>query len=689
MSNWSPYPFVRLFASLALGIITSHYLTFSLAPLLYFLICSFTITALVSSFLLKSKASGIISLCLIFVIGFVRWQSYDQSEFLQKFEATLQKSKAYTARVTSPPAEKEKYLIYDVQTEQFALDSSEIEFEARIKLYIRKDSIKKTTPEYGDVLMIKGQPFRIPGPKNPHEFDYADYMKGQNIFFQQFVKSTDYHVIHKNTGSLVMNGIFDIRQRFESIIKSHVIEPDNQAIALALLIGQKDELSREIKQSYAAAGAMHVLAVSGLHVGIIYMLVMGVFKVFRSNPNVKIASSFLCIICLWLYALITGFSPSILRAVTMFSVIIFGQCLGRKSNIYNSMALSAFLLLFYNPNFLFSVGFQLSYLAVLGIVTFYNPLYNKFYFKYKVLDWVWSVTCLSISAQIATFPISVYYFHQFPTYFLISNLIVIPAAFCIMILGIATIIFGTTPIADFFGIGLEYFIAGLNQFVNWIYQLPISIIDWLYLTPTQTWLVYLSIILTFLFFTLKQFKYFLRASFFLSIAILLGFWNLFESQNQNRTVIYNVRGIHASDDIIGNRARLSTLQQVNNMQLVKYQIEPNRINSYLPRIKEYQLRDTTQFAIGDFGILRVRDEKQLFYLHKAINPEAIRLKIKTDYLIISNNSSQSLSELVDFFDFQQLIVDSSNDYYTSSRLKKQAEKLGIEIALVSEGAVEI
>ena len=688
MSIWSPYPFVRLVAALTAGIVLSHSFSFTIATEILIGTGGFALIGLVISFALKSKASGTITLLLFFLIGLSRWQLHDQKSSLPAIEQAINTTKAYSAEILSPPSEKEKYLIYNIKTIQLIGDSVKQNLAFEIKLYLKRNK-SLIKPKVGDILAIKGKPFRIPEPKNPHEFDYASYMGGQNIFYQHFIQPEGFQILRSNTGSIVIRAIYDIREKFETIIKNQISDSESRSIALALLIGQKDELSQDIKNSYAAAGAMHVLAVSGLHVGIIYLIIMGFFRPITKRPEENVFASFICIVCLWLYALITGFSPSILRAVTMFSVMIFGRCLGRRSNVYNSIALSAFILLFYNPNFLFTVGFQLSYLAVLGIVSIYQPLYNKLHFDSKALDWIWSITCISISAQIATFPISIYYFHQFPTYFLISNLIVIPAAFIVMLLGIGTILLNSIGYADLLGCGLEYLILSLNWVVEWIYRMPKSTIAWLYLTPGQTWLIYLAIILLMIFHARHNFKYLIRAFAVLFAAVFIGLWNLLEHSAQDRYIIYNVRGIHALDVISGNQAKLTTMKSIKDLELIKYQIDPNRISTYLPEINDYEVMDKRRFNIGEFGFLRVINNKKVFYLYAPIKPQNILLRIETDYLIISHNASNSINELQDFFIFQELIVDSSNDYRTVNALKKHATKQNVKISIVSEGAVEL
>ena len=240
----------------------------------------------------------------------------------------------------------------------------------------------------------------------------------------------------------------------------------------------KDELDFEVKQAYAAAGAMHVLAVSGLHVGIIFLILNTLLAILDTSKKGRIVKAIILLISLWSYAMITGLSPSVLRAATMFSFVIMGTVLNRSSSIYNTLAASAFFILIINPNLLFEVGFQLSYVAVLGIVYLQPLIYKRIYTRWWLLDKVWAITAVSIAAQIATLPLTLFYFNQFPVYFMLSNLLVIPSAAVILILGILLFIASPIPfISESIGWVLNKFIEGLNFGIKEIEVLPNSLIE--------------------------------------------------------------------------------------------------------------------------------------------------------------------------------------------------------------------
>ncbi|NJO90405.1 MAG: ComEC/Rec2 family competence protein, partial [Chloroflexia bacterium] len=225
---------------------------------------------------------------------------------------------------------------------------------------------------------------------------------------------------------------YDLRSSILSVYQSSGIQGDEFAILAALTLGVKDYLSDEIVEAYSDSGAMHVLAVSGLHVGILMAMLNMIFSFFWKRKKLLVLKSIIILVFLWLFALITGLAPSVTRSALMFSFFILSKNSGKRPSSYNSLAAAAFIILLFNPNALFHVGFQLSFLAVISILLFQQKLYRTIDIKNKYLDYFWQLTTVSLAAQIGTTPISIFYFHQFPIYALLTNIIVIPAAAIIL-----------------------------------------------------------------------------------------------------------------------------------------------------------------------------------------------------------------------------------------------------------------
>ena len=294
-----------------------------------------------------------------------------------------------------------------------------------VLLYLAKDSGIKI-PQYGDKIIFSNNLQQIKNSGNPGAFDYARYSAFHQLFHQAYLKKNDWHLIEHTKLAGYKSYIFDLREKIKNIIYNYIPGDDEKAIAVALLIGYKVDLDKDLVQAYSNAGVVHLIAISGLHMGIIYSILFWLFTKIPFVKRSKKARLVLILLCLWSFALLTGASGSVLRSAFMFSFIATGIAFNKKASIYNSMAASAFLLLCYNPFLLWDVGFQLSYFAVLGIVISQPFIVKWFYFKNKFVNAIWQLSSVSLAAQLFTFPICMYYFHQLPLLFLLSNLIAIP-----------------------------------------------------------------------------------------------------------------------------------------------------------------------------------------------------------------------------------------------------------------------
>jgi len=326
----------------------------------------------------------------------------------------------------------------------------------------------------GDRILVKSTFNLIQNKGNPGEFNAENYWKSKGVRYQCFGFSESVRLIEQCESNFFSEVIDGVRQYSIEMIQKFVSK-DAQGLAQAILLGDKSNLDIETKNSFANAGAVHVLAVSGLHVGIIAYLLNFIFQmIFKGNKrNVGIV---LIVAILWLYALITGFSPSVTRAVLMFSILIGAQLFSKNYHPINSLAFAALILLMWNPLYLFDPGFQLSFLAMLGIFLVYAQLENLVYIKQPILKKAWQGTAVGLSAQLLTFPLSLYLFFQFPNYFVLSNLGVMLFANIILAGGIALVVFGAIPFLNT-GIAwvLSVAILGLILIVDWVQSIPGSV----------------------------------------------------------------------------------------------------------------------------------------------------------------------------------------------------------------------
>ena len=328
----------------------------------------------------------------------------------------------------------------------------------------------------GQVIWVPKNPESLAPPTFPNEFDYKGYLASKGIHFRQF--------LGKNMLVLPVPQTFQfkfvlehLRHYFAKVIERYVIRPESKQIALALLLGQKESLGKEVKQAYSATGTQHILAVSGLHVGIIYSILLLPLTYFKQEGH-ALRKSYLILVMglIWIYALMTGFSPSVVRAVVMFSLVTLGQMRKRKPSIWNILSFSALLLLVLDPGVRTDLGFQLSYLAVAGIVGL-QPLILQVWSPHnRVLDYFWQMAAVTLAAQLITSPLTIHYFHTFPTYFLLANLLIVPLSYLILCVGVPFLLLAWIPfLGRVLGAIVDFLLLLQNEITYLIQDLPAAL----------------------------------------------------------------------------------------------------------------------------------------------------------------------------------------------------------------------
>jgi competence protein ComEC len=328
-------------------------------------------------------------------------------------------------QIMDPPIERENSYRMTAKIYQLHHDSICENWDANLLIYLAKSNgvahIKRD-----DVLYINGSMQMIQTPNAPGEFDMKTHYRRRGIALQMYADSAHWKHLHVPNDHSMKYHLEHWRQTALDQMKRHGIQDLEFGVLAALILGDTGDMDKELMSSYAAAGVVHVLAVSGLHVGLVYVLLAPLFRYLFGKSKGRWLRTLIPMAILWIYSLLTGGSPSVLRAAVMFSGFLFADNFAKHSNIYNTLASSAFILLCVHPAMLFELGFQLSYLAVIGIVVLQKPIYLLLEVRNKWLDKIWTMTAVSLAAQLVTLPMTLYYFHQFPNYFLGSNLFIIP-----------------------------------------------------------------------------------------------------------------------------------------------------------------------------------------------------------------------------------------------------------------------
>ncbi|MEM9895440.1 MAG: ComEC/Rec2 family competence protein [Bacteroidota bacterium] len=687
MYFWNAYPFIRFTAFFISGIlIYEHFdITTDLCLKVFFVSLILALTFRFfqnrihfrlrriltgSSALLAFMASG--AYCTYVHYGDLPDQHYsNQQQFIRGFSGII----------SSSATERTNYYRYDFTLHATLGDSIFRETSGVIHLYVRKDTThQKAKYRYGDRLLVEGAFFEIPGPKNPSEFDFKKYLERKKIYSQTFVEYNQIKLLSNDPPSFLLAGASELRASAERTIDRYVEQDRERGVAKALLLGIKDHIDADTKKAYSSSGAMHVLAVSGLHVGIIFLILQFLFGRLRNQGLIgKLTFACITVIIIWIYALVTGFSPSVLRAATMFTALSISQLIGNRGNIYNTLGLAAFVLLIADPYFIFSVGFQLSFIAVFGIVYLQPRLYQIILVPNVILDKIWSISCVSLAAQLATFPLTAYYFHQFPVYFLISNLLVIPAAFLLLSMGIAMLLSNAIipKVAEGIGMLIDKSIFFLNECLFWIQELPQSLITWIYLDRLDLILLYVVILVGLAFIHFRSFKALQIFSFLL---LLLAGNSLYRNYSQHHTqklVFYELRNRLAIDHIYGHQSQLY-LDRYNEaeLDLLSYQINPNRLSSgLLPITNNLQTFKEHGFVVSREISYGVISGKKIFIFDSTTFHLDFKEKISTDFIIINKNAVKSLKWLSKNFEFERIILGYGNNRYHRSNLLQEAEQL--------------
>lgn len=444
---------------------------------------------------LRWLGGSLITLILLLFgcISVTRYNEMNRADHFSKIKAQY-----LFLKISNEPVLKGDLLRFTATVEATLNDDKKTPASGTLLVTI-KDSLAKRF-YYGDELLIPAK-YNVPDPPfNPAEFNYKKYLANQNIYYQAFLYPHQYNLLGNNKGNPIIAYALRQRQRLVEKFKQNMHSPEAIAVASTLILGYKADLSSDVLQAYSKTGTIHVLSVSGAHVGIIYLLLTFSLGFLNRIKYGKVLKAVIIIALIWYYSLLTGFSPAVCRAAVMISMVIIGKTYSRYVNMMNVLAVSAFVLLVYDPFFIADVGFQLSYLAVFGMLVFQPIVYQWIAVERWIPKKLWAACSVSIAAQVITFPLSAFYFHQFPVYFLVSNLfIVIPSA-VIMYAGLALALLPKIPfLSDALAFILENTILIMNKVLAYVEHAPYAGIGKIWLSTWEYLLCYIIIIALFYF----------------------------------------------------------------------------------------------------------------------------------------------------------------------------------------------
>lgn len=626
--------------------------------------------------------SGAIVFCFIFSIGAIL-QIWTDERFKPSYFQKISSDYLHV-KIIGQPQLKKNGILFQVNVLNAVRNDSLLPVSGNLLVYLG-DTSQVGSLYYGDELLIKSNLAEISPALNPYQFNYKNYMANKQIFHQSYIRKWEMKKLGKNSGNPIIYESMRLRDYCILLYKKYLLNDESVSLASTLVLGYRADLSDDIVQAYQDTGTTHILSVSGLHVGIIFIMLNYLLSFMIKIKYGYILRAALLIIAVWFYAIISGLSPAVNRAAVMLSFIILGLATRRSSNIFNTIAISALLLLLYDPNYLFDVGFQLSYIALSGII-YFQP---KFQELYTPSNWfarqTWILITVSVAAQLVTFPLSIYYFHQFPIYFLVSNLVVIPLATMVLYGGVFVLF--ANPfiwIAEKIGFLLHYIIIFMNYLLATIGNLPGAVSRAIWFSTPQFYLLSFSIILLILFIETRKNKYILQIMACLVVIVGIGVFNSIRNSITQKAVF------HSSDKGL----IVSVINGNQGVVISKTTIDKKEINFLTANLFNHYGISKPDFIENDtsFNNLFIAENYLqlnntfIFCLQK--NKENIPIA-GCDYIFLEKMKIANALELIKKCKSKTLIVDKRYDIEEEKMIEEMLKIKNLKVHFLSKGAFTI
>ena len=669
-------PFFRLLLPLILGIIVYQYVDFQHWGLyaMFFL----SIILLVLPFVIRIPKRQFqfrwLFGCGIFLFLFLLVYFLSDEREKENFFQRLNSKGIYRIELSAAPLEKAKSYLCKVDVVQYFDSTGWVTTRGKAILYLQKDSAASKLL-FGDRLMLEAKFSPPERALNPDGFDYAAYLKRQGVGAVCYVPSGTWRMTDRDMAFSIQRQADICRNYLLNIYREFHIEGDEFAVLAALTLGYTDALQPDLRASYSATGAMHILSVSGMHVGVVYVVMAFLLSFLNKNQRQKVIKTIFISLFLWGYAFLSGLSPAVVRATLMFSFVAVATCFERKSQIYNTIFMSAFFMLLYNPNFLFDVGFQLSYSAVLSII-FFQPIIGKLYIaNNKYSKAVWDLFSVSLAAQLGTMPFTLYYFQQFPNYFLLTNFVAIPLSTIVIYLAMALLMTSFVPyLSAVVTFLLKWSLWLLNFLIVWVQNLPYSL-SHISLDIRQTIVVFLAIFCFSAYFFYKKFSALVVG---LSAVLLACVFNLqtnYQTMTSKRMIVFAGQKNTHVNFIDRNRNYVFTTDSVEMERIAKAFWQNQKLE------KPHYIHQNEWFSDGVSGF---EGSRILILSNDFLRKQTFSEPLKLDYLIIGRGLKPKIEQVLECLHPRKIIVDKTiSDWYRQS-IKKACQSRNIAFYSVAE-----
>lgn len=519
----------------------------------------------------------------------------------------------------------------------------------------------------GSLLLLRQPPQPIPPPSNPGQFNFQRYCLFNGITHQAFLRDTSYLLITRTRPAPFRKWLEDVRNSIVGTLKRYIADPKAAGLAEALLIGYKNDLDKDLLQTYSDTGVVHIIAISGLHLGIIYWILRWLTRTLPQKGRGRWWRFLLILGSMWLFSLLAGAQPSVLRSAVMFSFILVAETIHRRSNIYNTLCCSAFFLLLVNPFWLWDLGFQLSYAAVLSLILYMQPVYRSWYIPQKWLDSIWQMCAVTLAAQVLTIPLCLYHFHQFPTYFLPANLVCVPLSSALLIGAILLVaISPVIVLAQWLGLLLQEGIRLMNFLVEWIVKLPGSTIRGFSLHELQMATCYLLLICFMAFICWKNKTAVKGFLFSIILVMIIGYWQRQQHNSRAEWRVYHLGG-YSSSDFIEGRRYLTIGEDTTGMDAGSYRFQLMGARSGLTRLADSSIICTSSSTI-------CAGNKKILILDRPLRKP---LPVNADVLWLKKGSRLLSQKIAIAGKVNQIVADGSLPAWHTRVWKETAAKEGI------------
>lgn len=598
----------------------------------------------------------------------------------------------YWAVVREKPQEKAKTMLCKVRVIALADTAGKRPVRRNVLLYLEKDSLSRQV-KIGDGLLLHARIYAPRNNGNPEEFDYARYLKHQQISGTAYLASGYWQQAGHDAGAIRQKALA-FREKILQRYKKLGFSGDEYAVLAALTLGAKGDLSKEIREDYSLAGVSHVLALSGLHIGFIYLLISFFLGLILRKGLAGVWKQLILIACLWAFAFLSGLSPSVVRSVIMFSLVAVSYLFNARPVILNTLAATAFFMLLYHPFYLFDVGFQLSFLAVASIVLLKPYLDKQLPSGKRLVKYFRDLFTLSCAAQLGTAPLAIYYFSNFSFVFWLANLIVIPLVSLILYVAICLLCLSFSPSLQQAAVSVLHFLLGsLNGFVAWLGQIPYTSFTSLYWHRADVAVFYFLLLLLVAGRGLKSHRrqVLLLASF--AFAIVYHAVGYVSMDRTPAILFYNTRNCPAvhfvgqgSDSYLLAACKDSALQKMEYAAggfLRKRRLSAPRLLVADDEVggNGFHLRDGI-VRYGNQTVCMLKDD--YWKNKKADRPLLI------DYLYLCDGYKGKISPLMNLFTVRNVVLDSSLGEYRLRALKEECARLGLNsVSLSDKGALKV